>query len=224
MAISLLGKAASPMVVGSTSRCRATALLKNRKYPQNVCFSSTIGLAGTNSPPRVALPPLAALPTGVLLRSLLVATISSKSFLLLPCLSVLSALCKPGRGPLLNVGRNIILHSILKKTFYNQFCAGETGPEAKATVRRFKEMGFQGTILTYAKETVFDSRTNSMHGLGVKTLEGEKSSGLSDLEAQHCPSIEAWRKGTLETVGLLGEDDYLAVKYVSPVACRGTGN
>lgn len=85
-------------------------------------------------------------------------------------------------------------------------------------------MGFQGTILTYAKETVFDSRTNSTHGLGVKALEGGKNSGLSDWEAQHCPSIEAWRKGTVETVGLLGEDDYLALKYVIPSRAPRTGN
>lgn len=106
--------------------------------------------------------------------------------------------------------RNVILHSILKRLFYNQFCAGETGAETKATVRRFKEMGFQGTIMTYAKETTFDNQTKSMNGLGISDSQGQKNGESSAI--QQCPSIEAWRKGTLETVDLLGEDDYLAMK------------
>jgi hypothetical protein len=218
MVVSVLGKT-SPTIVGSASRCRSATLLQKNsslKHWQSVRINSTFSLAGTSSIPSVAPPPLAALPTGVLLRSLLVATISSKPFLLLPCLSVLSALCKPSRGALLNVDRNVILHSILKRTFYNQFCAGETGAETKDTLRRFKDMGFRGTILTYAKETVFDSRTNTSHA-----VEGGKNTEQNSSDAQHCPSIEAWRKGTLETVDLLGENDYLALKYVfpQPFAC-----
>lgn len=67
-----------------------------------------------------------------------------------------------------------------------------------------QRMGFRGTILTYAKETVFDQKTNTQHGMGVATTEGEKSG--------KCKDVEAWRKGTLETVGLLKEGDQLAIK------------
>ncbi|KAF6831209.1 proline oxidase [Colletotrichum plurivorum] len=148
--------------------------------------------------------PLSALPTPVLLRSLLVSAISSKPYLLSPSLSVLSFLTKPHRGFLFSVDRNPVLHSFLKSVFYKQFCAGETPAETKETMRHLRFMGFRGTILTYAKETVFDHRTNAVHGLGI---EADDKSKLGP-----CSNIEAWRKGVLETVDLLGDGDQLALK------------
>ncbi|KAL6238685.1 hypothetical protein BDW75DRAFT_246763 [Aspergillus navahoensis] len=146
---------------------------------------------------------LSALPTPVLLRSLLIATISSKPYLLLPSLSALSFLCKPRAGPLLNVDRN------------PQFCAGETPDEVRSTIRRLANMGFQGTIMTYAKETVFDAKTRTQVGLGVNAREPGEEEGPQHTEAgaeTYCPQIEAWRKGTVETIDLLGANDYLALK------------
>lgn len=126
----------------------------------------------------------------------------------------MSILSKPDRGFLLNVNRNPILHRILKKTFYEQFCAGENGAETKATIRQLKDMGFRGVIMTYAKETVFDHRTHTGKVLDAAAAE----TGLADQElhslVDHCPNIETWRKGTLETVDQLEDGDYLAVKYV----------
>ncbi|KAF6817810.1 proline oxidase [Colletotrichum sojae] len=148
--------------------------------------------------------PLSALPTPVLLRSLLVSAISSKPYLLSPSLSVLSFFTKPHRGFLFSVDRNPVLHSFLKSVFYKQFCAGETAAETKETMRHLRFMGFRGTILTYAKETVFDHRTNAVHGLGI---EADDKSKLGP-----CSNIEAWRKGVLETVDLLGDGDQLALK------------
>ncbi|KAF9890619.1 hypothetical protein FE257_005750 [Aspergillus nanangensis] len=112
---------------------------------------------------------------------------------------------------LLNVDRNVLLHAVLKGTFYRQFCAGETATEAKATLRQLQDMGFRGTILTYAKETVFDHRTNSQHGLGV-AAEEKTDNDHTGTHDKSCTHIEAWRKGTMETVNLLGKEDYLAVK------------
>ncbi|KAL2809275.1 FAD-linked oxidoreductase-like protein [Aspergillus granulosus] len=165
--------------------------------------TSTLKATVPTAAPAATHAPLSALPTRVLLRSLLVATVSSKPLLLRTSLWALSALSKPNRGFLLNVDRNPILHGILKKTFYEQFCAGENGAETKATIQELKDMGFRGVIMTYAKETVFDHRTNTEHGLGITD---SKSHG------GHCASIEAWRKGTLETVEQLEHSDYLAVK------------
>ncbi|KAL4943228.1 hypothetical protein BDV06DRAFT_221470 [Aspergillus oleicola] len=161
------------------------------------------------------LPPLSALPTPVLLRSLLISTISSKPYLLLPSLNALSFLCKPRAGPLLSVDRNPILHALLKSTFYKQFCAGETHDEVRATIKQLADMGFQGTIMTYAKETVFDSKTNTSTGLGIASNENAKEG-----EA-FCQQIEAWRKGTVETIELLSENDYLALKLTGagPSVC-----
>ncbi|KAL3439678.1 FAD-linked oxidoreductase-like protein [Aspergillus tetrazonus] len=159
--------------------------------------------------------PLSALPTPVLLRSLLIATISSKPSLLIPSLSALSFLCKPRAGALLNVDRNPILHFILKATFYRQFCAGETPDEVRSTIRQLADMGFQGTIMTYAKETVFDAKTKMQTGLGVSTNISRKQEVTEPTLARgetFCPQIEAWRKGTVETIELLGANDYLALK------------
>lgn len=128
----------------------------------------------------------------------------------------MSILSKQNNGFLLNVDRNPILHGILKKTFYEQFCAGENGAETKATIKELKEMGFRGVIMTYAKETVFDHRTNSQQGLGIAALESEKPQEPLDPRVAHCTNIEAWRQGTLETVDQLEDGDYLAVKYDTP--------
>ncbi|KAL0941390.1 proline oxidase [Colletotrichum truncatum] len=147
---------------------------------------------------------LSALPTTVLLRSLLVSAISSKPYLLGPSLAALSFLTKPNRPWLLDVDRNPVLHSILKTVFYRQFCAGESAEETKNTMRHLRFMGFRGTILTYAKETVFDHRTNTEHGLGIDAE--------NDAKTSNCSSIESWRKGVLETVDLLGDGDQLALK------------
>ncbi|KAI8256889.1 putative pyrroline-5-carboxylate reductase protein [Colletotrichum sp. SAR 10_98] len=151
-----------------------------------------------------SLDPYEALPTPVLLRSLLVSAISSKPYLLGPSLSVLSFLTRPNRSLLFDVDRNPVLHSVLKTLFYRQFCAGESPAETKDTMRHLRFMGFRGTILTYAKETVFDHKTNTEHGLGI---DAEK-----DAKSGNCSNIEVWRKGALETVDLLGEGDQLALK------------
>lgn len=186
------------------------------KVPKERRCSSTSTLqaaAPKTSHPAASLPPLAALPTKVLLRSLLVATISSKPLLLNSSLWAVSIFSKPNRGFLLNVDRNPILHGILKKTFYEQFCAGENGAETKATIKELKDMGFRGVIMTYAKETVFDHSTNMEQGLGVAALKSENKGQELDPSLARCANIEAWRKGTMETVEQLEDGDYLAVKY-----------
>lgn len=176
--------------------------------------TSTLQAAAQKASHRAAsLPPLAVLPTKVLLRSLLVATISSKPLLLRSSFWAMSILSKPNRGFLLNVDRNPILHGILKKTFYEQFCAGENGAETKATINELKGMGFRGVIMTYAKETVFDHSTNMEQGIGVSALESETKGQSLNTQPPRCANIEAWRKGTMETVEQLEDSDYLAVKY-----------
>ncbi|KAJ5236158.1 hypothetical protein N7489_006249 [Penicillium chrysogenum] len=158
-----------------------------------------------------SLPPLSVLPARVLLRSLLVSTISSKRFFLIPALSLMSFLSKPNRIWLFDVDRNPILHEILKTTFYNQFCAGENGAECRSTIREMKDMGFRGMILTYAAETVFDHSTQAQNGQGIAALKSEN--GDVAVEASvHCPSIEAWREGTVETIYMTEAEDYIAVK------------
>ncbi|KAI0123928.1 FAD-linked oxidoreductase-like protein [Xylariales sp. AK1849] len=127
-----------------------------------------------------------------------------------PSLRILSFLSGPGRSFIFNVDRNPILHSILRKTFYDQFCAGETGPETRQCVRSLKDLGFNGVILTYARETVFDHQTNTQHEQGVDSPKDGQSA--SDEKDVYCHHIDAWRKGTLETLELIENGDYLALK------------
>ncbi|KAK2614510.1 hypothetical protein N8I77_001325 [Diaporthe amygdali] len=158
-------------------------------------------------PPVSARPPLAALSNGNLLRSLLIAGVSSKRVLLIPCLKILSFLSQPERGYLFNAEKNPILHAILKKTFYNQFCAGETPWETKQCVRRLKDLGFSGVILTYARETVFDHRSDKV---GIQGVSKPHNARLP--HPVFCKHIEEWRNGTLETMKLVEKGDYLALK------------
>lgn len=164
MALISAGKPAFRVVAFTPTRGVSTLNTKP-KPPQRVRSSSTSVLSelkiSESATGKAPLPPLSALPTSVLLRSLLVATISSKPYLLLPSLKALSFFCKPRKGALFNVDRNPILHGILKATFYKQFCAGETPDEVRRTVQQLNGMGFQGTIMTYAKETVFDHKTQT---------------------------------------------------------------
>lgn len=124
----------------------------------------------------------------------------------------MSFLSKPNRIWLFDVDRNPILHGILKKTFYNQFCAGENAAECRSTIREMKDMGFRGVILTYAAETVFDHSTQAQHGQGVAALKSEDGNVSINAPVSQCPSIEAWRKGTVETIDMSDAEDYLAVK------------
>lgn len=104
-----------------------------------------------------------------------------------------------------------MLHRILKKTFYDQFCAGETLEETNACVQKFKKLGFKGFILTYAKEVVLDGKTQDAKGLeeGVDVVKG-----VRDAEGRRDKYIEHWKTGTLQTMEQIGKGDILAIKYV----------
>lgn len=141
----------------------------------------------------------------MLLRSFFIATISSKKYLLIPSLKLLSFFAKPGRSYLFNVDKNPVLHGVLKKTFYNQFCAGESKQETKACCKSLTDLGFKGVILTYAKELVFDHKTSAASS-------HTEQAGLTKTSAATDPVIEEWRVGTLATVDMISRGDILAIK------------
>jgi hypothetical protein len=137
----------------------------------------------------------------MLIRSLLVAGVTSHPLLLTPGLSILNYLSKP-RGPLFNIEKNPILHTILKNFLYNHFCAGENATEVKATIQNIKNMGFRGVILTYAKETSGKSSSQ-------KDSLNDESQGVDN-------EIMAWHQGVLQTIRMIGDGDFLALKYEFP--------
>jgi hypothetical protein len=152
------------------------------------------------------------MPFRMLMRSLLVATISSKRFLLIPSLHILSFLSKPDRNFLLSIDRNPLLKAIVKKSFYDQFCAGTTETETRACVRQLKDLGFRGVILTYAQELVFDHRSQSSHS-PTNTAKAASREGTG-IRIDNV--IESWKVGTLKTMDLISKGDILAIKYVRP--------
>lgn len=190
------------------------ALTRRKPHTTRRCFRNgppdqytTTSLHDASIPAPQALPSaLAALPPAALLRSLLINGISSRPWLLSPAIALLLKVCQPQPSLLFDVSRNPVLAWLLKQTVYKQFCAGETAGEIQRTMRAMKDMGFRGTILTYAKETVFDHNKQTEMGLGMESDAGDK------VASGECAHIESWRQGTLETVRLLGEGDQLAVK------------
>ena len=97
----------------------------------------------------------------------------------------------------LNPDRNPILHRLVRGVFYNHFCAGENAKEVNGTIERMKKMGYDGVILGYAKEILSDK---SVHPRVVA-----QSGSFNEI-------VEQWKKGTLETLAMLGPADFLAVK------------
>jgi hypothetical protein len=153
--------------------------------------------------------PLSILKTRDLVRSLLISTISSNSFLLTSALHTLSFLCKPFRGRLLDVDRNPVLRKILKTTFYDQFCAGENPTETKLCAQRLKDLGFEAIILTYGKESLHGDDGNTTY------IPGESSATKTAAEKQEIgldPQIDNWKVGIMETIDSVGSGDYVAFK------------
>jgi hypothetical protein len=122
----------TPRGLGSTFKIR---LSSTTAVPREKSSDITINATGLASKEKLAEHPLSVMPTHMLLRSLFIATVSSNKFLLLPSLQLLSFFAKPNRSFVFNVDRNPVLKAILKRTLYNQFCAGETEKETRACVQ-----------------------------------------------------------------------------------------
>lgn len=143
-------------------------------------------------------PPLSLLPFKTLVRSYLINLVSSNRFLLPPSLKMLSLLAY-SESPYLNPDRNPILRYLLKKTFYAQFCGGETRSEIQKTVDGLKEIGFSGAILAYAKEIVVHA--------------GQDLSRRPDLDyAVVNADVESWKQGNLKTIDLTSSGHFVGLK------------
>lgn len=93
---------------------------------------------------------------------------------------------------------------MLKKTFYAQFCAGETPLETKQTIQDLKNIGYKGVILGHAREVVLTKQ--EMQELGVPAEDAKPS--VRDIE-----EVKRWRDDTLETVMLTQKGDFVALKF-----------
>ncbi|KIX04474.1 uncharacterized protein Z518_05344 [Rhinocladiella mackenziei CBS 650.93] len=106
--------------------------------------------------------------------------------------------------PLLNPDHNSVLHFLLKKTFYTQFCGGETPSEVRSTITDLKRIGYEGVILGHAREAV----------LTEEEVEGLASAEDSAEQAQwNSEEICTWKHNTIETVELAQKGDFVALKF-----------
>jgi len=105
---------------------------------------------------------------------------------------------------LLNPDRNLFLHWILKKTFYAQYCAGETPKEVERTIRGLKSMGYKGVILAYGKEIVLEK------GEKVETSGTVPGAGCASDIGQE---VQEWKDGTLKTVEMAEMGDFIGLKF-----------
>lgn len=153
-------------------------------------------LPNISHPPR----PLSLLPLPILLRSYALTALSSYPLLLSPSLRVLSFVAN-SPSAFLNPDRNPLLHYLLKKTFYLQYCAGETESEVQKTVKGLKSMGYKGVILAYGKEIVLEK--------GEKIdLSSTQSAGPT--ANKH---VREWKEGSLKTVQMAEEGDMIGLKF-----------
>lgn len=146
---------------------------------------------------------MACLPLPALLRSYLITSVSSIPFLLRPSMTILAFLAH-ARSPLLNPDTSPLLRFVLKKTFYAQFCAGETPMEVRNTITGLKSTGFKGVILGHAKEVVLSKD------------DAEGLDGANDCEAQercNAEEIARWRENTIATIDLSQTGDFVALKF-----------
>lgn len=141
------------------------------------------------------LPPLSIMPVPILLRSLMITQILASPRLLTACMPLMKIMAS-SQSLLMNPDRNPLLHTLMRKLLYDHFCAGENSKEVKQAVEQMRALGYKGVILGYAKEVE-----------PSLLQEASQSDGSVD------PIIEDWRVGTLRTLDMISESDFLAVKF-----------
>ncbi|KAJ5227471.1 uncharacterized protein N7469_007477 [Penicillium citrinum] len=144
---------------------------------------------------------MARLPTKILLRSLILTSLMSSKLFLKPALAILHVVTN-SKSAILDPDRNRILNKLLRWTVYNHFCAGTNQNEVAKTVAEIKKIGYQGVILGYSKEIVVDPNEKLAHD----------ESGSTNYSDKCYEIVEEWKKGTLQTLRMVGAGDYLAVK------------
>ena len=152
---------------------------------------------------------LARLPTASVLRGLLLGAFFSSSILFTPGFALLKKISSsPSR--ILNPDKNPILRAIVKPLVYDQFCAGTNRSEIQARILQIKSLGFSGVILCYGKEIQIQ-RSSQLY-----------VDSLNDSHQNFDQELELWKQGNLETLDMIGDGDYLGIKYDAPRSLKRT--
>jgi proline dehydrogenase len=190
----------SPSLYSCQHQVRHAHFRRNVSYAATGAEASETPASSTLAKMPKRIPPLSILPLPNLIRSYLITAVSSSPLLLHTSLGVLKLLAH-SRSPILNPDRNPVLHCLLKKTVYAQFCAGETAVEVGQTINRLKGMGYKGVMLGYAREVCMGE--NEAQSLSTKVSEEE----LNEDE------ISSWAKGNLATVQMAQAGDFVSLKF-----------
>ncbi|KAG6008421.1 hypothetical protein E4U21_004443 [Claviceps maximensis] len=192
--------------VVTSVRPRHAVTMQRRRIHSSDRKSSTIaelpGAVPSSASFEPSRAPLSVLPLSMILRSLATTVVSSSPLLLPPSLRIMDLLAH-STNPIFNPDKNPLLKFFLKKSFYAQFCAGETPAEVQSTINRLKNIGFTGVILGYAREVVLTDK---------QAAEAESAAGQETLKAID-NEIIPWTEGTLETVRLAQPGDFVALKF-----------
>jgi hypothetical protein len=134
---------------------------------------------------------LARLPTSSVARSYLITAMSSSPALLGLCFTILRKMLD-SKTYLMDVERNPILRTLLRSTFYAQFCAGDKAQEVVPNLAAARSvLGYDGVIIEYALEVL---------------------GGSEPTAAETAAEIEVWRKGMLQSVEMASEGDFIGLK------------
>ncbi|KAF0645860.1 hypothetical protein FPSE5266_03821 [Fusarium pseudograminearum] len=137
----------------------------------------------------------------MVIRSFLITSIYSSFILQDLSLRILWVIAHSDNA-LLNPDKNFILNFLLRKSFYAQFCAGETPTQVQRTVKRLKDIGFGGVILTHAKEATHENEA--------------EAAAISDpsVETPHdvTADIIPWVNSIVETINMADPGNYVALK------------
>ncbi|KAF2848526.1 proline oxidase-like protein [Plenodomus tracheiphilus IPT5] len=176
----------TPRLIHSSSRRDVTV-------PTSSPVSTSSQLLNLETPQRQANTKavLGRLPTSTVLRSYLITAMSSSPVLLTLCFNILRKMLD-SKSFLMSIEKNPILETVLKKTFYAQFCVGEKKDEVVRNTDFARTLGYGGILFEYALEV-----------LGGKAPTAEETK----------KEIEVWRKGMLQSVDMAREGDFVGLKW-----------
>lgn len=172
-------------------------------------ISSAATAAVSHPQERKEVSAMSRLPTKTLLRSLAMTSLMSSPWLLRSSIALLGTIAG-SNSAVINPDKNPILNRLLKWTVYNHFCSGTNPQEVRKSVEDVKSMGYQGVILTHAKEIVLDEPQRAL------------TAGAGSKHSSQCHGmVERWKQSSMDTLRMLGPGDFLALKLVSsPFANR----
>lgn len=183
--------------------CYTTSISTSRRHKttrRNVSFdvsNETLPMQdNTSAKSDNTLPPLSIMPFPILLRSSMITQILASPRLLrisMPLMKIMAS----SQTLLMNPDRNPFLHTLMRKMLYDHFCAGENSKEVKQSIDSMRGLGYKGMILCYAKEVEPSLLQNTSNTQGATTD----------------AAIEDWRVGTLRTLDMVTDHDFLALKF-----------